>query len=551
MNIKVISCIGPGGWEKYGKKFVETFTKFWPTDITLTLYYHDEAPADPILAPNVEYVDLLAVDTEVAAFREFAKNPPLNGQTQSGYNFRQDAYKFCHKVYATTHYATSLNSKGWRGWLIWLDADTFTTKSIGTAWLRRFLPADGEVVHLPRKPLPYSETSFVGFNLASLKTLAFLADFRDAYVDREVFAWQEWHDGFIFSRLLHIYENNGIQAYSLTPPNYDGIDAFAHSNLAERFVHLKGNLKEGGGAPGLPAGMQPLKIIPQDSMPKEHILNNAHESDKLLTRWLKHCIPHNRAAVIVSAGPSLAKNIERIRQQQKDGAYVVCVKHSLPILMKAGIIPDACVILDPRPVNAESTHGVLRTTLFEDIDPRTTFFIASMTDTSVTKLVLSKTSNVVGWFAWTQALAKSKPPEDHPIVTGGTCSAWRCFGLLKVLGFSKITAYGFDFVMDPEKKLDMDLKDDKGRPKYMQIYIGEGDVRKSEITTGELAAGIQDVPMMLQQIVATQQDVEMVGSDGAAYLWNFLLDKHKIKIPVIEYQDFVKEYNQDKALVAA
>lgn len=548
MNIKIISCVGPGGWDKYGKKFVESFAKYWPTDITLSLYYHDEAPpADATSAPNIEYINLLEVDPEVTEFREFANRPPFNGQEERGYNFRHDAYKFCHKVYATTHLAHKLHNSGWKGFLVWLDADTFTTKPVSTSWMRRLLPPDGEIIHLPRKPLPYSETSFVGFNLASPKTLALLADLRDAYVDKEVFAWQEWHDGFIFSRLLHLYENNGIKAYSLTPPNYDGIDAFAHSTLAERLVHLKGNLKNGGGDTGLPPGMQPLKIIPQDSMPKEHILNNAHESDKLLSKWLKHCMPHNRSAVIVSAGPSLAGNLERIRQQQKDGAYVVCVKHSLPILMNAGIIPDACVILDPRPVNAESTHGVLRTTLFDKVDPKTVFFIASMTDTSVTKYVLSKTSNVVGWFAWTQALAKSKPPEDHPVVTGGTCSAWRCFGLLRVLGFSKITAYGFDFVMDSSKPIDMELKDDKGRPKYFKIFIGEDDIRKEEITTGELAAGIQDVAHMLQQTVATQQDVEMVGESGAAFLWNFLVKKHGVNVPTIQYYDFEKEYNTVKA----
>jgi len=540
MNIKIISCIGPGGWDLYGRRFVETFVKYWPTNIHLTMYYHDEAPKDPIEAPNVTYVDLLQADTEIAKFREATRNPPHNGQTPDGqYNFRMDAYKFCHKVFAITNYTAKLMEEKWKGWLIWLDADIYTTSKVKSSWITKFLPAGGDIVHLPRRPLPYSETSFLAFNLEGNKAPQLLADLRDVYVDMELFAWQEWHDGFVFSRLLYLHERNGLAGYSLTPPTYQGIDAFENSALAEKLVHLKGNRKQAG---NLPKGLQPLKIIPHDSMPKEHILQNAHESDKLFTRWLKPCLPHNRKAVVVSAGPSVHKHLEEIRKRAEEGDYIVCVKHSLPILMKAGIIPNACVILDPRPVAEESTHGVIRSTLFDNVDPKTTFFIASMTDTSVTKRVMEKTSNIVGWFAWTQALAAAKPPHGHPIVLGGTCSAWRTFGLLKVLGFSRITAYGFDFALDPTKTYDFSLLDDKGRPKYLQISVGEGDNRKPTISTGELTAGIQDVPMILQQVVQSGMDVSLVGDEGASFLWNYLVTKHNVKIEPTEFLDFEKEY---------
>lgn len=537
MNIKIVSCIGPGGWEQYGRKFVETFIQHWPKEIHLTLYYHDEIPPDQIDAPNITYVDLLAVDDEAVKFRDATNKSPFNGMTADGeYNYRLDARKFCHKVFAITHYTAQLIEGGWKGWLIWLDADTYTTSSIKRSWLSRYLPAGGDIVHLPRKPLPYSETSFVAFNLGGNRAAHFLADLRDLYVDHEIFAWKEWHDGYIFSRLLYLHERNGISTHSLTPPTYDGIDAFENSDLGTKLVHLKGDRKVDK------SGLRPLKIIPHDSMPKEHILNNANASDKLFTRWLRPCLPHTRKAVVVSAGPSLSSHLEEIREHQKNGAFISCVKHSLPTLMQAGIIPDACIILDPRPVTEASTHGVIRSTLFDAVDPRTIFFIASMTDTSVTKRIMEKTSNIVGWFAWTQALAQAKPPNGHPIVLGGTCSAWRSFGLLKVLGFSHITAYGFDFALDSSKEYDLDLKDDKGRPKFMKIMIGEGDNRKSTVSTGELIAGIQDVPLMLQQVTQSNLSITMVGDEGAAWLWNYLVKKHDIKVDPTEYVSFSKEY---------
>lgn len=541
--IRVITCIGPGGWDLYGARFVETFKTYWPKDVRLVVYHHDET-FTPIGAPNIEYRDLLACDTEVEEFRDFCrKNPQLMGKGQQGYNFRQDAYKFCHKVYATTSYARELALNQYKGWLIWLDADTFTASPVSMEWISQFLPPDVEVVHLARKSLPYSETSFVGFNFKSFTPVQFLEDLRALYVERELFGYSEWHDGFVFTRLLTQYIKKGMRVASLTPPDYEGIDAFENSKLFEKMHHLKGARKhaEMERHPDLPPGMQPLKIVPQDSMPKEHILNNANESDHLMPRWLKPCRPHSRKAIIVSAGRSWKNHVDTIKKAQEEGAYIACIKHSLPLLMEEGIIPDACVVLDPRPVDKLSTHGVLRTTLFDNVSPKTTFYVASMTDTSVTKYILSKTDKVVGWFAWTQALAKAKPPVGQPIVTGGTCAAWRSISLLTILGFRHIRMYGFDFTVDKES-VDMKVLDDKGRPKYLEIFIGEPSNPKPMVTTGELAAGIQDTPHIMQQVVEQGIDASIVGEDGAAYLWNFIRTKNNVdtKGPILV--DFEKEY---------
>ena len=41
MRAKVITTIGPNGWETYGKRFADSFKKFWPSDITLEIWHHD------------------------------------------------------------------------------------------------------------------------------------------------------------------------------------------------------------------------------------------------------------------------------------------------------------------------------------------------------------------------------------------------------------------------------------------------------------------------------------------------------------------------------
>ena len=68
----------------------------------------------------------------------------------------------------------------------------------------------------------------------------------------------------------------------------------------------------------------------------------------------------------------------------------MCVKHSLPMLLKEGIVPWACNILDPRPIEGTSTHGIVRKDLFKDIPEEMIFFVSTMTDISVKKHLQNK-----------------------------------------------------------------------------------------------------------------------------------------------------------------
>jgi len=187
--------------------------------------------------------------------------------------------------------------------------------------------------------------------------------------------------------------------------------------------------------------------------------------------------------------------------QKKYDAKIVCVKHSYPLLLEAGIQPWACVILDPRPITGTSTHGIVRTELFKKIDPVTKFFIASMTDPSVTKFIMDRTKNVYGWHAFSQAVAdivSGKVEIDYKLnidkdnatfVSGGTCAAMRAIGMMHIFGFRNFHLFGFDCsiegLTDEQKK---EKLDDGVRPKYMPVEINDCHFW----TTGELLAMAQD-----------------------------------------------------------
>lgn len=79
----------------------------------------------------------------------------------------------------------------------------------------------------------------------------------------------------------------------------------------------------------------------------EYILKNIkHLKDSSLISELKNRIPKNIPAIIVSAGPSLKKNIE-VLKQAKGKSIIIAVDTALPYLEKYGIEPDFFITVDP------------------------------------------------------------------------------------------------------------------------------------------------------------------------------------------------------------
>ena len=131
------------------------------------------------------------------------------------------------------------------------------------------------------------------------------------------------------------------------------------------------------------------------------------------------------------------------------------------------------------------------------------FFVASMTDPSVTELLLSKTDKVYGWHAYSQAVAntikdqngsklqineKLNIPENTTFVNGGTSAAMRAIGMMHIFGFRNFHLFGFDCSFPDESKINLEEKLEDGRAKYMKV-----ETNGSEFwTTGELLAMAQD-----------------------------------------------------------
>ena len=709
--MKIVSSFKVDSWEVYSRKFLETFAEFWPKSVTLYAYYHDgELPEDAPRPKNIVYRNLMH-DKEMLAYRE--KNAMHSGTANGSqpYNWRMDAIKWCHKVYAMTALAHEMRlEEDQPGWLCWIDADTVTTKKISLKTIKeKFLSSEAELVHLGRTAADYSETSFMGFNMNSIRTHSILADLRGIYNTGEVIAFREWHDGFIFERLLNLHKAHGLvtlnlsedckdlQAFNqsilskymthfkgpkkLQPPmrygqlielvgfykprslvetgtwngghaidmcrtalnshsdkvHYTGYDLFEEGSeeldkkelnskkrmlveevtkkfedLAKQFpdrfsfrlvkgdtnetmkhhrvdfayidgghsiettkndyehleeskvivfddyfkkdkdgqapkeehsgtnavfdslagdnkwvmpsqdmvlgggvTHLAVLVNEGEPPPNKDRIAVPIVVNPIDCVEKTEIFTNIEDNLALIDKWIEKKYKWNyEEVVIASGGPSLKNYLKEIKEAAAN-TKVVCVKHSYPTLIQAGIVPDFCIILDPRPLTGTSTHGIVRKTLFKTISKKTIFLVASMTEPSVTQYLLDKGATVIGWNAYSQTVAQQDIMKDKMLVTGGTCAAMRSVGLMHTLGFRSFKLYGFDSCLaeaPPEKE--QKNKTEEGTPKFLEINVNG----KSFWTTGELLAQAQDFEKLMERL-DVDMDLQVHGEGIVPELW--------------------------------
>jgi len=258
----------------------------------------------------------------------------------------------------------------------------------------------------------------------------------------------------------------------------------------------------------------PIVVHPRDSVPKEYIRNNIKTNLKHIDekRWVQKHPAHRGRAAIVSAGPYLdyAKLKEFI--SFNPDCKVLAVKHALPGLMENNIIPWGCIVLDPRPITGKSTHNITRKDLFKDFDLDMKFFVASMTDPSVTEHLIERDAKIWGWHAFTDSLREEDEqgkaienqqvklsnelgiPQGATLITGGTCAAMRGIGMLHTMGFRDIHLFGFDCCRDEptdEEKTETTGDTEGGevpKPKYIQVNVKES----TYWTTGELLAMAQD-----------------------------------------------------------
>lgn len=167
---------------------------------------------------------------------------------------------------------------------------------------------------------------------------------------------------------------------------------------------------------------------------------NGYSMDTLKCRMKQKFEVEKYPAIVVSAGPSLDKNIHELKKA-KNRAYIIVVDTALKAVLRAGIIPDIAVTVDP--------HKPL--VLFEDERIAELPMLVCLSSNTE---VLHKHKGKKIFFGESESyladICKKYKKELSPLESGGSV-ANNAFSLAKYLGFQKIFLVGQDLAYPDQK----------------------------------------------------------------------------------------------------
>ena len=248
MKISVVTTFHKAGYEKYGKRMIQTFLQNWPKDVELHVYAED-CQVDET-ADNLKVYDLHTVSPELVAFKARWKGiPKANGDVSddpvrskrkdAGKGFKWDAVRFAHKVYAIFHCAKVCNSDV----LFWMDADTVCHSPITKDKIEKFCQPTVDLGFLGRQG-KYTECGLYSINLKSDLGLLFLTRFQEFYDQDVIFNFEEWHDSFIFDEVRRTMQ---LREYNWSSGIIQGEGhPLINSEWGAYLDHLKGGRKDQG-----------------------------------------------------------------------------------------------------------------------------------------------------------------------------------------------------------------------------------------------------------------------------------------------------------------
>lgn len=149
-------------------------------------------------------------------------------------------------------------------------------------------------------------------------------------------------------------------------------------------------------------------------------------------------VPHNTSDVevmLVGGGPSLAKNIEKVRELRNKGVKLIAMNNAYKFCLDHDIKPSALIIVDARDFNAR---------FLDPIIPECKYFLASQCHPSLFEKVPQEQTYI--WHTGT-SLIKDLLDEQYKTwwpVPGGSTVLLRAVPLFRMLGFKRFHIIGCD-----------------------------------------------------------------------------------------------------------
>lgn len=229
MNYAVVTTFSPKGYEVYGRRFIESFARYWPDDVRLYAYYEGAVPPSDA-SPRAIWLSL-EHDKDRAAFMARYKDTEQH-------DYRKCAVRYSHKVWAITSAPRDVEN------LIWLDGDCETFAQVAPWMIQNACAEPGQVGSFLGRP--YHRHTETGFWSVRMKNCGadFLDEMRRMYTSGDVYNLSEWHDCMVFDFVRRKLERAGYRFRNICP-DAKGLSVFEYSPLNGFIRHNKGPERKG------------------------------------------------------------------------------------------------------------------------------------------------------------------------------------------------------------------------------------------------------------------------------------------------------------------
>jgi hypothetical protein len=227
-----ITSFNADGYKRYGKAFVDSWIKYWPASVRLTVFYEGEE-SDFEMVPGISWHPIESVEF-LPDFMASLKFPIMSGLVGDHYDINYDA-RMCRKVFMQVHAA-----RLYRGKVFWIDADSVTHKHVPESFLDDCLPDDSLCCFLGRDGWYYTESGFLGINADHPLAGRFMKNYVHVPIVGTIFTQQGWHDCFAFDAVRHVM-GNGPEFVNLAKHVRHGhMHPFEVSAPGQFMSHLQG-----------------------------------------------------------------------------------------------------------------------------------------------------------------------------------------------------------------------------------------------------------------------------------------------------------------------
>lgn len=251
----VITSFNWEGYQKYGKRFVETWLEFWPKSIRLTVFYEGEQFEDFDFPSGISWHPIETVEFLPDFLDGCRRFPIFNGIVGDHYDINFDA-RMGRKTFMQVHAGRKYGGK-----VFWIDADTVTTKHVPEVFLDQCLPDDKFCCFLGREGWYFTESGFIGFNASHPIANNFFRDYAHVFIVGSIFTQAPqfnergqyvgggWHDCIAFDIMRQMAYRNGHEGefVNLSAGVPKGtMHPFQNCAPGEYMMHLKGDRKNTG-----------------------------------------------------------------------------------------------------------------------------------------------------------------------------------------------------------------------------------------------------------------------------------------------------------------